>query len=291
MTNKTSWAGLLAIAVKIGPKFLSIGFKFLKAGKVVQVGSAVASVGAWSLVFSWQFALLIMLLLVVHESGHVWAMKRVGMKTKGIFFIPFLGAAAVSEEMFPSRRDEMYVAIMGPVWGLALSGVALGGWYIFDLPHFAAAAAWMATVNLFNLLPISPLDGGRIFKSIAFSIYSWLGLIVLALGLVAALGLVVFAHLWLFVILFFIGLFELGYEWWRMKRYRELKETMEGVIRDMGVSPDDLRSVIPETMPSMNRYGILWSAAVYGIAAGVLYAIIRIGSSVSGAGNPIQLFS
>src|SRR3989344_346902 len=130
MPNKISY-GLLVLLGKLLPKFISLLVKaipkLLKAGKVVQVGSAVASVGAWSLVFSWQFALLIMLLLVVHESGHVWAMKRVGMKTKGIFFIPFLGAAAVSEEMFPSRKAEVYVAIMGPIWGLVLSAIVLGG--------------------------------------------------------------------------------------------------------------------------------------------------------------------
>ena len=120
-----------------------------------------------------------MLLLIVHESGHVWAMKKSGMKTKGIYFIPLLGGMAVTDEMFPDRKTEAFVAIMGPIWGLALSVMALGLWYLSGWPHFAVAAAWMATVNLFNLLPINPLDGGRILKSITFSVSSYLGIIFL----------------------------------------------------------------------------------------------------------------
>ncbi len=125
-------------------------------------------------------------MLFVHESGHIWAMKRCGMHTKGIYFIPFLGAAAVTDEEFKTRNDESFIAIMGPIWGLALSCVAAITYLISENPFFAAVASWMAMINLFNLIPINPLDGGRIVKSIAFSLHSHLGLIVMFAGFVAA---------------------------------------------------------------------------------------------------------
>lgn len=296
--SKPPYVGLIVLAVKLFPKFISplvkIIPKLLKGGKAFQVGSAGVSMGAWSLLLSWQFALLIMLLLVVHESGHVWAMKRSGMKTKGIYFIPFLGGAAVAEDMFPSRRTEVFVAIMGPIWGLALSVVALSLWFALDWPHFAAAAAWMATVNLFNLLPINPLDGGRIFKSVVFSINSWLGLAFLALGLAATGYLIVRLHLWLFIILLALGAVEFGWEWVAHKRKRGRGVELEGFNESHAMGSEKTHeSAIARYAhrPSMGKHGIFASIGIYGIVAITLYLVMTLGSKVPGAGNPIQIFS
>lgn len=268
-----SIAAIIKVTLKILPKLIS---GLLKSGKVVQVGSAVVSMGAWSLMFSWQFALLIMLLLIVHESGHVWAMKRTGMKTKGIYFVPFLGGAAVADDMFPSRRAEVFVAIMGPIWGLVMSVIALILWYSLGWPHFAAAAAWMAMVNLFNLLPINPLDGGRILKSITFSINSSLGLVFLAIGLVVATFIVFYMHLWLFCLLIVIGGLEFGFEW------RRAKHKEEGPSSEF----DSAVKLAP-----MEKRGIFASAGVYLVVAVILYSVMVLGSQAPGAGNPVEIFT
>lgn len=216
--NSSKYFGIILLFIKIGPKLLSIFLKMLKSAKAVKVGLATASMASYTILFSWKFALAIMLLLFVHESGHVWAMKRIGMKTRGFYFIPFLGGAAIPDEAFPNRWSEVYVAIMGPIWGLWLS-FAFAFVYVITLnPFFAAVAGWMAAINLFNLLPVNPLDGGRILKSIAFSIHSWVGIVFLALGLIATAFIAVWAGFLLFFFLLFAGIFEFMMEW--RKRYR-----------------------------------------------------------------------
>lgn len=266
--NKT---GLIALGLKVGPKLLSMGVKLLKGAKGIQLGLGVASFGAYALLFSWQFAVMIMLLLIVHEYGHCWAMKKCGMKVKGMYMIPFIGAAAVPEEDFPTRKVETYCAIMGPIWGGALSVIALGIWWLMGWPHFAAAAAWMATVNLFNLLPINPLDGGRIFKSIAFSINSKLGLIFLVFGLILSFILIVFAGLWLFILLLIIGSIELIVE------YSGFKKRWSGWEKN--------------NKETMTKRAVVATAFSYLILGVLLYAIIVYGTSLGGAGNPIELFT
>lgn len=207
MAKKT--VGPIALLFKLGPKIGTLLLKLLKGLKVGKIGLAAASLGAYSYVLTWQFACLILFMLFVHESGHIWAMKRCGMHTKGIYFIPFFGAAAVTDESFNSRNEESFIAIMGPIWGLVLSFLTALVYVATDNPFFAAAASWMAMVNLFNLLPINPLDGGRILKSIAFSVHSHLGYVFLVIGMLAA-GILAFTmHIGLFVFLLFIGALEL----------------------------------------------------------------------------------
>jgi len=205
MSSRKIGAGFIALLFKIGTKFLSALPGLVKGAKVGKVGLAATSVAAYSYLFTWQFAVLILVSIFVHESGHVWAMKRCGIKTKGIYFIPFLGAAAVADEAFPSRSSETYIAIMGPIWGLALAVLTGLVYLVTGYPFFAAAASWMALINLFNLLPVNPLDGGRIFKSISFSIHSYFGLAFLVVGLLAAIFITFKLGIVIFAILFLVG--------------------------------------------------------------------------------------
>ena len=209
------YAGLIALAFKTGPKVFSALGTLAKSLKLGKVGLAATSVAAYSYLLSWEFAVLIMVALFVHESGHIWAMKRSGLKTKGIYFIPLLGAAAVSDGEFPSRRTEAFIALMGPIWGLAFAAVTGGVYFFVQEPVLAAAAGWMAAINLFNLLPVSPLDGGRVFKSIAYSTSSWLGLVFLILGVLVSGFLACGLGMGLFVLLMIVGIIDLLVEYRR----------------------------------------------------------------------------
>ena len=100
--KQQSWLGLA-----------SLGFKLFKSAKVIKVVLAGASVAAYSWLFSLQFALALLACLVFHEYGHIRAMKYFGMKTKGIYLIPFLGGLALSDEKItPAGRMWSF-----PLWG------------------------------------------------------------------------------------------------------------------------------------------------------------------------------
>ncbi len=185
---------------------------------------AAVSLATYSYMYSWKFAVLIMVSLFVHESGHVWAMKKCGMRIKGIFFIPLMGGAAVTDSSFKTRGEEVFVALMGPVWGLLLALATVIPYFLTKNPLFAAAASWMAMVNLFNLLPINPLDGGRVFKSVAFSINSNAGKLVLIGSILASIFLAYKTHLGLFAFLAVICFIEASID--QFLRYKYVKKKL-----------------------------------------------------------------
>jgi Zn-dependent protease len=198
------WGLLATLGTKLLGGFSKLGAGALKAVKATNLGWAAASAAAYSVIFSWKFALAIMLQLFVHEYGHVHAMRRTGMRVRGMYFIPFLGAVAVTEDQFTSRRQQAYVALNGPLWGSILIALPAGLYLATGEPLFAAVAAWWALLNLFNLLPIAPLDGGRLMQAFAFSYSSSLGLAVSVLGLLGAVALahtLGFSLIWLLAVL------------------------------------------------------------------------------------------
>jgi len=216
--------GIIVLLFKIGPKIFAAFVKLapkLTSGKIILAGASFAS---YSFLFSWKFALLLMVALSIHESGHVFAMRQHGIKTKGFYFIPFIGGAAVAEEAFPSRSVEAYVALMGPVWGFFTAVAPAIVYWFTGNPLFAAAAGWIAMFNLFNLLPISPLDGGRVAKSLAFSVGTGTtsGYIFLGIGIVLCFALAVFTKMVLFAIILVAGTFELISEFRARKKIRKI---------------------------------------------------------------------
>jgi Zn-dependent protease len=194
------------------------GLVVAKAGKLVL---ALASFAAYAFLFTWQFAVIIIGMLVIHECGHLRCMKHYGMKTRGIYLIPLLGAAAVAEDNFPSRRAEATIALAGPLTGAVLAGGTGLVYFATGIGAFAAAAAWMALINLFNLLPIVPLDGGRVVKSITCSIGSRIGLIAVIAGMLLGAVLAATADLWIFVIVIPLGLLDYVYDRRQDKRAQQ----------------------------------------------------------------------
>ncbi len=188
---------------------LGLAFKLLKSGGAIKVALAGASFAAYSYVFNWQFAVLLIACLVFHEYGHLRAMKKMGIKTKGIYLIPFFGGAAVQEEWCKTRWEEVYIAMMGPVYGLIMTLAFYAIYLATDSHTMAAAASFSALLNLFNLLPIYPMDGGRVIKGIAFSIGSRIGIAVLALSIAFGVYLMFTFHLALLGLLTILGAVEL----------------------------------------------------------------------------------
>jgi Zn-dependent protease len=192
---------------------LSLGFKLFKSAKVIKLAFAGASLAAYSWLFSLPFALSLLAVLVFHEYGHIRAMKYFGMKTKGIYLIPFVGGMALSDEKINTRWQDVVISIMGPTFGLIMSVVALLLYWLTGEVFFAALASLNAMLNVFNLLPILPLDGGHILKSISFSMNSMAGLLMCVGG--AALGVWISYSLGLALLglLLLVGSIEILAEW------------------------------------------------------------------------------
>ncbi|MCM3727765.1 site-2 protease family protein [Neobacillus cucumis] len=146
--------------------------------------------GTYALIFGWKFAVAIVYLLFIHEMGHAYAAKKIKLPVSPALFIPFMGAVIGMKEMPKSAKDEGFVAYMGPLFGLFsfLPAIPL---YVYTHEPF-----W-ALLIILNLIPITPLDGGRIAAGIstklwgigiillfAYSIYhlSILGFIIVILG-------------------------------------------------------------------------------------------------------------
>lgn len=192
-----------------------LGFKLLKSAKVIKVLFAAGSLAAYSWLFSIEFAIALLLCLVFHEYGHIKAMKYFGLKTKGIYLIPFVGGLALSDDKISTRWQDIVISIMGPFFGLILSIACLVGYWITDIEILAGLAVFNALLNLFNLLPVLPLDGGHVLKSIAFSINSSIGLIVCVLGAVLGIYLSYYFGLALLGFLLAIGSIEIFFEYKR----------------------------------------------------------------------------
>jgi Zn-dependent protease len=221
-----------------------LGLKLLKSAKVVKVLFAAGSLAAYSWLFSIEFAIALILCLVFHEYGHIKAMKYFGLKTKGIYLIPFVGGLALSEDKINTRWQDIVISIMGPFFGLILSVACLIGYWITDLEILAGLAVFNALLNLFNMLPVLPLDGGHILKSIAFSINSKVGIVACVLG--AILGVYISYHFGLALLGFLlaIGSIEIFFEYKRrhlsdllpLNRYAQIVSILWYVITLGGLS-------------------------------------------------------
>ncbi len=186
--------GLAAMFFKLGGKILGISLKVLKSPKVVKVGLAAASVVTYSLFVSWQFAIAICVTIAWHEFGHSFQMRREGMKVKGIYLIPIFGGVTTSEDTLPSHAADVRITLAGPYFGFLLAAASLGLYIFTGDPLFAAITSLSAIINLVNLLPIFPLDGGRVMRACALSLNSKASLVYLA-GTSILLASLVTAHL------------------------------------------------------------------------------------------------
>ena len=208
---------LLAPLAAIGlllTKFKGLLFLLLKV-KFVGTGlSMLVSAGAWALVYPVWFAVGLVVLIWVHEMGHVLQLRREGIKASAPMFIPFLGAFVAMKEMPKNALAEARVGLAGPVLGL-LGGLATVGLYALTLnPLFLGLAFFNFLLNLVNLIPVLPLDGGRAVGALSPAVWIF--------GLVLMAALSVVAPFMLFILLFAVLLG--GQELWRRWKMRNTPE-------------------------------------------------------------------
>ena len=160
----------------IGPLFLALkNFKFLATSATFLV-----SLGAYTSIWGWRFALGFMALLFVHEMGHVIQLRREGVPASAPMFVPFLGAFVGMKELPRNAWMEAKVGLAGPVLGTAGSLVCLAVAQQTGSDLLRAIAYTGFFLNLINLIPVLPLDGGR--AAAAFHPAFWfVGVFVVAL--------------------------------------------------------------------------------------------------------------
>ncbi|MDN3018919.1 site-2 protease family protein [Paenibacillus sp. BSR1-1] len=178
MKNKKTTLGVLGTigAILLGKlKYILVVFKFLKLQTLL---SMFITLGAYAIIFGWKFAVALVYLLFVHEMGHAYAAKRIKLPVSPAVFIPFMGAVIGMKEMPKDAKDEGYVAYMGPLFGLLSFLPAIPLYLYTHEPFWGLLIILGAMINLFNLIPITPLDGGRIAAGISTKLWG-LGIILL----------------------------------------------------------------------------------------------------------------
>lgn len=144
-------------------KTLFLLLSFFKLGKILTTGGTMLlSVFAYAFVFGWWYAVGFVLLIFVHEMGHYVAARQRGLDVGAPTFIPFVGAWIQLKQMPHDVETEAYVGMAGPLAGTvgALACYYLARHYDSNLLLALAYAGFF--INLFNLIPLSPFDGGRI---------------------------------------------------------------------------------------------------------------------------------
>lgn len=231
--------GLGGTLAAIGIFLLAKGKWVLSLLKFTKFGgmfiSMIVSLGAYAVFFGWQFGVVLIYLLFVHESGHLVAAKQKGIKTSPAVFVPFIGAVISMKQRPKDAATESYLAYGGPLAGLIsfLPAIPLYAW--------THGSIWLlmiylgAFLNLLNLLPVSPLDGGRIVSVLSTKI--WL------IGLLAIIPMVYYLRSPILILIFIIGFFS----WWsrarqtykanvlrfRMEREQEHIQDLQGFMDEL----------------------------------------------------------
>ncbi|MGN6087177.1 site-2 protease family protein [Trinickia sp.] len=144
-------------------KLLILLLSGLKLGKVLATtGTMLLSIAVYALFYGWRFAVGFVLLLFVHEAGHYVAARKRGLDVGLPTFVPFVGAWVQMKQMPHDAETEAYVGLAGPFAGTLASLACYFFARRFDSGWMLALSYAGFFLNLFNMIPLSPFDGGRI---------------------------------------------------------------------------------------------------------------------------------
>jgi Zn-dependent protease len=212
---KRLWGPIAAtglLLLKFGTKLKVLLVALPKLKLFTTSGSMLVSIAAYALLWGWTFAVGFVLLLLLHELGHVIQLRREGVEASAPMFIPFLGAVIAAKSMGDDAAAEARVGLAGPVLGSIATLVPLGIWLATGNEFWQALAYVGFLINLFNLLPVLPLDGGRAMA--ALSPWVWL------VGFAVLVALTIFFPNPILLLVLLFG----GLESWRRWKARNTPE-------------------------------------------------------------------
>lgn len=177
---------VLAAIVAFGAKFKAILLLLPKLKLFSTAGTMLVSIAAYALIWGFPFAAGFVVLLLVHELGHVIALRREGIKASAPMFVPFLGALITAKSLGENATAEARVGLAGPILGSIGAAACVVIWHVTGNDLWRALAFTGFFLNLINLVPVSPFDGGRAMA--AMTPWMW------AVGLAIVAVLIVTLH-------------------------------------------------------------------------------------------------
>ena len=199
---------LLAPIIALGAllaKFKALALVIFKFKVFATSATMLVSVAAYTWIWGWRFAVGFVLLLLVHEMGHVLELRRQGVPASAPLFIPFMGAVVGMKQMPHDAWREAQVALAGPILGSIGAAVVWGIGAAIGSDLLVALAFTGFFLNLFNLLPIVPLDGGRAMAAVHPAIWG--------IGLAGLLALTFWHPNAILILVLVLGGFELWRRW------------------------------------------------------------------------------
>jgi len=172
--EKQKKGGIIGLLSAIGilllnfGKILFVSLKFLKLGAILQTGGSML-IMAWvySIALGWPFAVGFVVTILVHEMGHVLAAKMYRVPVSAPMFIPFMGALIMKKTPAPTMFAEAVIAIAGPIAGGFAGLVCWAVYMSTQSPLWLGLAHVAFLMNLFNLCPVFPMDGGRVMGAVS----------------------------------------------------------------------------------------------------------------------------
>jgi Zn-dependent protease len=216
--------GAIGLAIlKFGAKLKALIFLLPKIKVFTTSASMLVSVAAYSLIWGWRFAVGFVLLIFVHEMGHVLQLRREGITASAPMFIPFFGAVIWAKSLGDNALAEARVGLAGPVVGGLASAALIPVADATGNDLFRALAFTGFFLNLFNMLPVVPLDGGRAMA--ALSPWMWFA------GFAALLGLTIAFPNPILILIVLFGALE-TWRRWRERKSPEAREYYQVSTRD-----------------------------------------------------------
>jgi Zn-dependent protease len=212
--------GVRELVRKLFAPLIAAGFLIVKYGALLlklkvftTAASMLVSIAAYAWIWGLPFAIGFVVLIFVHEFGHVIELRRQGVPASAPLFIPFLGAVIGMKQLPDDAWKEARVALAGPILGSVGAAAFWVAGDVTDSDLLRALGFVGFFLNLFNLIPIVPLDGGRAAGALHPAV--WFA------GLLLMLGLVIVSPNPILIIIVIVGALEL----WR--RWRERGERAE----------------------------------------------------------------
>ncbi|WP_452437028.1 site-2 protease family protein [Peribacillus butanolivorans] len=244
-SNK-GWLSLGAIGLFFLGKMKWL-FALLKIAKVGSLISIFVSLGAYALVYGWKFAVALVYLIYIHEMGHLLAAKRKGIKTSNAIFIPFVGALIALKEEPKNANQEAYLAFGGPLLGTLAFLPAIPLFMMTENPFWLLVITLGSMINLFNLMPVHPLDGGRIVGVISTKIW--------VLGIIGMVVYMFFHPNPLLILFLLLGITK----WWKEFRSEITRNQRDSVIEFNQFGLEQLEEFAGATEEEKIRLFNIWN--------------------------------